>query len=174
MKIYFVGIYLFISISCFAQKKDKAILTDSAYLKLDRPFRLSHFNTGFDLGYESGFRPYSSKLLIGHYSLFYSIKGSYALNIDNYFAYNTANGKWNFNNTFSYRFPNMIGFAYSSELYLKNSNLYYTYGLGVAYDPGLLSLGVFYYPKSKIENNSIIGIRLILRPLYILAAVGRN
>ncbi len=128
------------------------------------------------LGYESGFKAYSSKPFAGYNVTFASKEERYAFLIDNYFAFNTAIGKWNFNNTLTYRTNYALGINYSSDVYLHDNHLYYAAGFGISYELGsYLSVGGYYYPRMYQSRAAInhgftsnFGIRLGIRPIHLL------
>jgi hypothetical protein len=162
MKIKLILIYILFNYKIFSQ--------EAPQIEKESPFKLQHFCTGIILGYESGFKTYSSKLFIGHSTTLCSMKEKYALVIDDFFALNTTVGKWNFNNTLTYRINYGLGIAYSSNIYIQDKKLNYAYGFGVTGEMGsYISIGGYYYPQVySIINHSNFGVRLAIRPVNLL------
>jgi hypothetical protein len=153
----------------------------SSPTETEHPFKLQLFCKGMVLGYESGFKAYASKPFAGYNVTFASKEERYAFLIDNYFAFNTAIGKWNFNNTLTYRTSYALGISYSSDVSIQQNRLHYAAGFGISYELGnYLSIGGFYYPRMDSETRFVLpqpprregahdfGIRLSIRPIHFL------
>lgn len=171
-----IFIVVLISIVTHLKSQDTAQSLDLNRKKDESPFRLKKFSQGFNLGYEAGLNKFSNQLFTGHYITFCSSNERYALNIDSYLFYNARVNKFGLNSTFSYRLPNFFSLALSSDFYFGNKRLYYRPGLGINYElGGFLAVGSYYYFQSNTSQlKSNIGLRLVLRPFYVLALINNS
>lgn len=171
IKIILIIIF-FILISLETKSQDTIQPSHPFITNNESPFKLQKFSQGFNLGYEAGVFKFSNQLFLGHYVTFCSEYENYALNMDNYIFYNSVANKLGFNTTFSFRFPNFVSIAFSSDFYIENE-LHYRPGIGLNYEfGGFLAVGGYYYYKPSnnlLESNA--GIRLIFRPSYLVRLI---
>ena len=172
---YFKFLIIFFFISIFLSDlngQDSILKKKHIQIQTVPPPKLALYLHGIAFAYESGFYSYAGKVYLGWTHTYYfngDINLKRTLTFDHFVAFNTVKSKLNINNVVSYRFNYVWSLAYSADLYYSESKFNYVNGIGINADIDMISLGLYgYFVNYKNDISPLIGIKLVLRPMYLL------